>query len=165
MASGPARPLGQLSDVLTSRFDSTAAAGPVHSRDPCSCRLACTTVPIPSDRDRAESVGTPLLQFPLPLGHTPTAPTKLDAVGNAAELQFADAIASYSNADSRGGQEAEPTCNAATRYITNGRPPALPPNALSRFPSHQRPSRSDIQELAGQRTTKHNGQRHRPTRP
>ena len=34
-------------------------------------------------------------------------------------------------------------------YITIGRPPALPPNVLSRYPSHQRPSVSDIQELAG----------------
>ena len=39
--------------------------------------------------------------------------------------------------------------DAAMRYITIGRPPPLPPDFLSRYPSHQRPSLSDIQELAG----------------
>ena len=34
------------------------------------------------------------------------------------------------------------------RYITIGRAPALPPDFLSCYPSHQRPSLSDIQELA-----------------
>ena len=34
-------------------------------------------------------------------------------------------------------------------YITIGRPPALPPDVLSCYPSNQRPSLSDIQELAG----------------
>ena len=44
------------------------------------------TVPIPSDRDRAEPVETPLLRLTPPLGDTPTAPTKLDALGDAAEF-------------------------------------------------------------------------------
>ena len=35
------------------------------------------------------------------------------------------------------------------RYIALGRPPALPDDFLSCFPSHQRPSFSEIQELAG----------------
>ena len=35
------------------------------------------------------------------------------------------------------------------RYITIGRPSALPPDFLSRYPSHKRPSFSDIQELVG----------------
>ena len=35
------------------------------------------------------------------------------------------------------------------RYIALGRPPALPDDVWSRFPSHQRPSFSEIQELAG----------------
>ena len=34
------------------------------------------------------------------------------------------------------------------RYITIGRPSALPPDFLSCYPLHQRPSLSDIQELA-----------------
>ena len=35
------------------------------------------------------------------------------------------------------------------RYINTGRPSALPPDFLSCYLSHQRPSFSDIQELAG----------------
>ena len=35
------------------------------------------------------------------------------------------------------------------RYIDNGRPSALPADFLSCYPSNQRPSLSDIQELAG----------------
>ena len=35
------------------------------------------------------------------------------------------------------------------RYITIGRPSALPPDLLSCYPSHKRPSLSGIQELAG----------------
>ena len=44
------------------------------------------TTPIPSDRDRAEPVGTPLLRLTPPPGDALTAPTKLDALGDAAEL-------------------------------------------------------------------------------
>ena len=36
----------------------------------------------------------------------------------------------------------------AMRYITIGRPSALPADVLSCYPSHKRPSLSDIQELA-----------------
>ena len=57
------------------------------------------TAPISSDRDCAEPVGTPPLRFPPPPGDTPTAPTKLDALCDAAELQFADSFACYSHAD------------------------------------------------------------------
>ena len=35
------------------------------------------------------------------------------------------------------------------RYIALGRPPALPDDVVSCFPSHQRPSFSEIQELSG----------------
>ena len=35
------------------------------------------------------------------------------------------------------------------RYIPIGRPSALPPDFLACYPSHKRPSLSDIQELAG----------------
>ncbi|CAN0544121.1 unnamed protein product, partial [Laminaria digitata] len=47
------------------------------------------------------------------------------------------------------GQRAEPACHATMRYIALGRPPALPPDFSSCFPSHQRPSFSEIQDLAG----------------
>ena len=55
---------------------------------------------------------------------------------------------SYSHADLEREQQAESTCHAAMRYITIGRPSALPPDFLSCYPSHRRPSLSDIQELA-----------------
>ena len=78
----------------------------------------------------------------------PTAPTTFDALGDAAELQLADSVARYSQADWEREQQAE-SCDAAMRYITVGRPPVLLPDFLSCYPSHQRPSLLDIQELAG----------------
>ena len=100
----------------------SAAATPALAASPVP------TVPIPCDRDRTELVGTPLLRLPPPPGDTPTAPTKLDALGDAAELQFADYVARYSHADWEREQRAEPTCHAAMRCITIGRPSALPPD-------------------------------------
>ena len=64
-------------------------------------------------------------------------------------MQFTDSGAHYSHADWEREQQAEPKCHASMHYITIGRPPALPPDFLSCYPSHQRPSLSDIQELAG----------------
>ena len=66
-------------------------------------------MPIPSDRDRAEPVGTPLLRLTPPPGDTLAAPTKLDALGYVAELHFADSVAHYSHADQEREQQAEPT--------------------------------------------------------
>ena len=106
------------------------------------------TVPIPSDRDRAEPVGTPLLRLPPPPGDTPTAPAKLDTFGDAAELQFTDFVARYSHVDWEREQQAESMCHAAMRYITIGWPSALPLDFWSCYPAHQRPSLSDIQDLA-----------------
>ena len=103
---------------------------------------------MPSDRDRAEPVETPLVRFTPPPGDTPIAPTQLDSVGDAAELQFADSVARYSHLDGEREQQAEPTCHAAMRYITIGRPSALPPDFLSYYPSHKRPSLSDVQKQA-----------------
>ena len=84
-----------------------------------------------------------------PPGDTPTTPTKLDALGDAIELQFADSVSRYWHADWEREQQAESACHGSMRYITIGRPSALPPDFLSCHPSHQRPSLSDIQELAG----------------
>ena len=53
----------------------------------------------------------------------------------------------YPHADWAREQQAEPTCHAAMRYIVLGQPPALPADFMSRVPSHQRPSLSEIQEL------------------
>ena len=83
-------------------------------------------MPIPSDRDGAEPVGTALLRLTTPLGDTPPAPAKLDALGHAAKLQFADSVARYSHAVLERQQQAEPTCHATRRYITIDRPSALP---------------------------------------
>ena len=105
-------------------------------------------MPIPSEPDRAEPVGTPLLRLTPPPGDMPTAPAKLDVLGDAAESQFADSVRRYSHADWEREQQVEPTCHAVMRYIAIGRPSALPADFLSCYPSHKRPSLSDIQELA-----------------
>ena len=64
----------------------TAAAGSATAATPAPAASSVPTVPIPSDRDRAESVGTPLLRLAAPNGDTPPAPAKLDALGDTAEL-------------------------------------------------------------------------------
>ena len=111
------------------------------------------TVPIPPDRGRAGLVGTSLLRLPPTPGGTAIAPTKLDAVDDATELQFADSVARYSRADWERKQQDELTCHAAMRNINIGRPsalsPDLSPDFLSCYPSYQHLPLSDIQELAG----------------
>ena len=92
-------------------------------------------MPIPSDRVGAEPVGTPLLRLTPPLGDTLPVPAKLD---DADKLQFADSVA-YSHADWQRQQQAEPTCHAARRYITIGRPSALTAGFKSCYPSHNQP--------------------------
>ena len=82
-------------------------------------------MPIPSDRDRAETVGTPLLRLTPQFGDTTPALAKLDALGDSAELQFADSVARYSHADWEREQQAESTCHDAMHYITIGWPLAL----------------------------------------
>ena len=57
--------------------------------------------------------------------------------------------AHYLHADWVREQQAESACHAAMRYIAYGLPPALLDDLLSCFPSHQRHSFSEIQELAG----------------
>ena len=118
---------------------------PPTAATPAPAASPVPTVSIPSDRDRAEPVGAPLLRP----GDTPTAPTKLDALGDTAELPFADSVARYSHANWEREQQAEPTCHAAMRYIIIGRSSALPPDFLSCYLWHKRPSLSDIQEPAG----------------
>ena len=75
--------------------------------------------------------------------------TRSDALGDAVELRLADSVARYSHADWKREQHAEPTCHATMRYISISRPSVLPPDFLSCYLSHKRPSLSDIQELAG----------------
>ena len=57
------------------------------------------TVPLPSDYDHAEPIGTPLFWLTSSPGDTSTKPTRSDALDDAAELRFADSIASSSNDD------------------------------------------------------------------
>ena len=94
-------------------------------------------------------MGTPLLRLTPSPGDTPTAHTRPDALGDAADLRFDDSIARYSHADWKGEQHAEQTCHAIMHYVSIGRPSVLPPEFLVCYPSHNRPSLSDIQELAG----------------
>ena len=122
----------------------TAAADPVDRRDPCSCRLAgshgTTTV---RPRPRRVYMGTPLVRLTPSPGDTPTAYTRSDALGNAAELRFADSVARYSHGDWKREQHAEPTCHAMMRCVSTGRPSVLPPDFLACYLSHNRPSLSD----------------------
>ena len=126
-----------------SRPASSAAATPTLADPPAR------TVPLPSGHDHAEAMGTPLLRLTTSPGDTPTAPTRSDALDDAAELRFADSVARYSHADWKREQHAEPTCHATIRYVSIGRPSTLPPDFLACYPSHKRPSLSDIQELEG----------------
>ena len=64
-----------------------------------------------------------------------------------AELHFGDSAACYSHAERE--QRAEPACYGAMQYIFLGQPLALPTEVIARFPSHQHPPFSEIQELAG----------------
>ena len=92
---------------------------------------------------------TPLLRLTPSPGDTPSAPTISEALDDPANLGFADYVARYSHAGWNQEQHAEPTCHATIRYISIDRPSALPPDVLACYPSHKRPSLSDIQELAG----------------
>ena len=113
--------------------------GPPTAAIPAPAASSVPTVPVPSDRDRAEPVGTPFLRLTPTLGDTPPAPAKLDALGDATKLQFADSVARYSHAEWERQQQAEPTCHTAMRYITIGRPSALPADFLSYYLSHNQP--------------------------
>ena len=97
---------------------------PPTAATPAPAASPVPTVPIPSDRDCAEPLGTSLLRLTPPPGDTSTALTKLDALGDGAELQFADPVARYSHADWERKQQAGPTCHAAcvTSLSTGCRP-------------------------------------------
>ena len=60
--------------------------GPHTAATPAPAASSVPTAQIPSDRDRAEPVGTLSFGFTPPLGDTPLAPAKLDALGDAAKL-------------------------------------------------------------------------------
>ena len=125
----------------------TAIPAPTGSRVP--------TLSIASDGDRAGCVKTPRLRLLSTPGDTPTVSTKLDTLGQVNELQFEDS-ARFSHADWEREQQAELTCLAAMRYISISRPQALPPDIVTWYLSHKRPSFSDEQELNP------NGRLHKP---
>ena len=151
MASGPAAP-----PRSSSRQDTT----PLRVRRPRLAPPATTTptlavppartLPLPSDHDHAEPMGTSLLRLTPSPGNTPTAPTRFNALDDAAELQFTGSVARYSHANWNREQHAEPTCHATIRCISIGRPSALPPDFLASYPSPKCSVLSDIEELAGE---------------
>ena len=59
-----------------------------------------------------------------------------------------ESVATFTHNDWRSEQQREHVCNAAMRYIQQGRPPALRPHFLDHIPSHMRPSFDEIRELA-----------------
>ena len=66
---------------------------------PAPAASPAPTVPIPSGRDRAEPVGTPIVRLS-PSPDFPSATTAdLDALGTAAESQYGNSAARYSHAD------------------------------------------------------------------
>ena len=130
--------------------NSTAATGPACRSDPCSCRLAGPHgATIVRPRPHRAYMRTPLLRLTPSSGDTPTAHTRSDALGDAADLRFADSVARYSHADWKREQHGKPMCHVMMRYVSIGRPSVLPPDVLACYSSHKRTSLSDIQELVG----------------
>ena len=142
------------SAILQTRYNPaanpTAAAGSTRRRNNCSCRLAGEHgATIVRPRPRRAYMGTPLLRLTPSPGDTPTAHTRSDTLGDAADLRFADSVARYSLGNRKREQHSEPTYHAVMCYVSIGRPSVLPPYFLACYPPHKRPSLSYIQELAG----------------
>ena len=148
MASGPA-PRPSSRRVTTPPRVRRPRPAPPAAATPTLADPPVRSVPLPSDHNYAESMGTPLLRLTPSPSDTPTASTRSDALDDADELRFADSVARYSHDDWKRKQHATPTCHATMRYISIGQPSALPPDFLARYLSHKRPFLSDIQELAG----------------
>ena len=105
-------------------------ASPMAAADPAPATPALADspvrrVPLLSDHDHAKPMGTPLLRLTPSPGDTPTAPTRSDVLGDAAELRFAYSVPHFSHADGKREQHVEPTCHATMRYISIGRPSIL----------------------------------------
>ena len=128
----------------------TAAAGSARRRNPCSSGLAsphgATIIP---PRPHRAYTRPPLLRLTPSPGDTPTAHSRSDALGDAADIRFADSVARYSHAGWNREQHAKPTCHVKMRYVSIGGPSVLLPDVLACYPSHKRLFLSDIQELAG----------------
>ena len=87
-------------------------------------------------------MGTCLLRLLPSPGDTSTAHTSSHALGDAAELRFADSVAHFSHADWKREGHAEPTFHAMIRNVSIGRPSVLPPDVLA-------PTRSDKPNSVG----------------
>ena len=73
---------------------------------------------------------------------------EIDALGDVDELPLAGSVTRFSQPNWEREHQAEPTCFSTKRYITVDRLPVLPPDVLSWYSSHNRPSHSEIQKLA-----------------
>ena len=109
------------------------------------------TVPTPSDRDRVELLGPHVLEYLLLRGLSLASTAELDARDAAGKLPFGGSAVRYSHADWERKQQVEPTCDTTIQHALLGQPLTLPTETFARFPSRQRPSFSEVQELAGKR--------------
>ena len=64
-------------------------------------------------------------------------------------MRFADSVTRYSHDDWKREQHPERTCHAMMCYASTGRPSVLPSDCFGCYPSHKRPSFSDLKKLAG----------------
>ena len=96
------------------------------------------TVPIPSDRGRAELLSAPPVGLSIPPGSLSSPTADLDSHGAAAKLHSCDSAARYSHTDWENEQHTEPACYAAIQCILLDRPTALS--------TEERPSFSEIRE-------------------
>ena len=119
------------------------AAAPSTSRAP----TPVPTVPIPSDRNRAEPLGLPLLGLSTPS----ESPPPLRPIGTPSTLlpNYTFVVPLGVIRTPTGRESNVQSLRAAIQNILFGRPLALPTEVLARFPSHQRSPFLEIQELAG----------------
>ena len=101
-----------------------AATTSARRHGPCSCHLACLTVPIPSGCDRAEPVGTHIVRLSPSPDVSSATTADLDAPGAAAESGFGESTVRYSHADwareNRPSLRATPPCGTS---LLTGRQP------------------------------------------
>ena len=134
MALGPARPLDHPPGVLGPPRVPRLRPAPSTAATPALAASPVPTVPIPSDRDRAEPVRTHLVRLTPPPGDTPTAPAKLDAPPML--LICSALIPGRVICVPIGSESNRPAvCHASRRFV-------VIPLVQASFPS-------DIQELAG----------------
>ena len=125
MDSGPAGPLSTICPEFQHPAASPIVAGDSIDATPAPAAAPISAIPIPSDRDRAAPIRTPILRLPSTSDDTPTARTIFDALDDVVELLFTDSVGQFSHFDWEGQHQVEPIFHAAVRYTTIGRPPYL----------------------------------------